>query len=233
MVMTNKDAEEWQKQLDKLQQSTLKELFLKHKCTKGIDLGYDEIYESDFKKLRNEPINILEIGVDQGRSIAVWLDYFPNAKIYAMDIFVRMHESHIKVLKDNRVQHLKIDSTDPDVHNRVAQWKTKFDIIIDDGRHTPEANALTFKSVVPFLKTNGIYYIEDIWPIDKMTKIDLKNLGFDFKKQIVWAQKHRKQDFTQSKWKMFIDTLKGYKIEKFDHRKRCKLLDSYIYKITK
>ena len=233
MIMSNKDAAEWQKQLDKLQMSTLNELFLKHKCLKGIDLKYDEIYEADFKKLRNEPINILEIGVDQGRSIAVWLDYFPNAKIYAIDIFTRMHESRIKSLKDNRVQYIKIDSTHPDVHNQVAQWKTEFDIVIDDGRHTPEANALTFKSIAPFLKPNGIYYIEDIWPIDQMTKPDLKNLGFDFKKQIAWAQKYRKNEFTKGKWTMFINTLKGYKIEKFDHRKRCKLLDSYIYKITK
>ena len=54
MIMSNKDAAEWQKQLDKLQMSTLNELFLKHKCLKGIDLKYDEIYEADFKKLRNE-----------------------------------------------------------------------------------------------------------------------------------------------------------------------------------
>ena len=120
------------------------------------------------------------------------------------------------------------------INSRVdTLLKTEFDIVIDDGRHTPEANALTFKSIAPFLKPNGIYYIEDIWPIDQMTKPDLKNLGFDFKKQIAWAQKYRKNEFTKGKWTMFINTLKGYKIEKFDHRKRCKLLDSYIYKITK
>lgn len=39
MIMSNKDAAEWQKQLDKLQMSTLNELFLKHKCLKGIDLN--------------------------------------------------------------------------------------------------------------------------------------------------------------------------------------------------
>jgi hypothetical protein len=233
MVMTNKEAAEWQKQLDKLQQSTLKELFLKHKCTKGIDHGYDKIYESDFKKLRNEPINILEIGVDQGRSIAVWLDYFPNANIYAMDIFVRMPDTAIKVLKNERVKYLKIDSTAPEVNNLIANWNVKFDIIIDDARHTPEANALTFKSIIPFLKPNGIYYIEDVWPLDEMSKSDLKNLGFDVTKQTKWMQKYRKGEFTENKWKMFIDTLKGYKIKKFDNRKKCKLLDSYIYKITK
>ena len=31
MIMSNKDAAEWQKQLDKLQMSTLNELFIKHK----------------------------------------------------------------------------------------------------------------------------------------------------------------------------------------------------------
>lgn len=232
MVMTNKDAAEWQKQLDNLQTSTLKEVFLKHKCTKGI-LSYDEIYDADFKKLRNKPINILEIGVDQGRSIAVWLDYFPNAKIYAIDIFVRKHESHIESLQDNRVQYLKIDSTDPDVYNQVAQWKTKFDIVIDDGKHTPEANALTFKNIIPFLKPNGIYYIEDIFPIDQVTRPELKNLGFGIKKFLKRHFRKTNNEFTQDKWKIFTNALKGYKIEKFDHRKKSNVLNSYIYKITK
>ncbi len=136
-------------------------------------------------------------------------------------------------IKNKRVKYLKIDSTAPEVNNLIANWNVKFDIIIDDARHTPEANALTFKSIIPFLKPNGIYYIEDVWPLDEMTKSDLNNLGFDVTKQTKWMQKYRKGEFTENKWKMFIDTLKGYKIEKFDNRKKCKLLDSYIYKITK
>jgi len=40
----------------------LKEIFVKHKCDKGIKHRYWEIYQNDFEPKRKEPINILEIG---------------------------------------------------------------------------------------------------------------------------------------------------------------------------
>ena len=46
----------------------LKEIFVKHKCDKGIKHRYWEIYQKDFESLRNQPINILEIGTFKGES---------------------------------------------------------------------------------------------------------------------------------------------------------------------
>src|SRR3954452_22927169 len=43
-------------------------------------------YEEWFRSLRNEEINIIEIGVGEGKSLGVWLSYFPRAKIIAVDI---------------------------------------------------------------------------------------------------------------------------------------------------
>ena len=38
----------------------------------------------------------------------------------------------------------------------------KFDLIVDDGLHTFEANINTFEELFPLLETDGLFFIEDI-----------------------------------------------------------------------
>ena len=42
-----------------------------------------------------------------------------------------------------------------------STWKQKYDIIIDDGWHQPEAAVYTMIAFIPELKTKGIYVLED------------------------------------------------------------------------
>ena len=42
-------------------------------------LPFLKIYESYFKNFKNRKINILEIGVNEGKSLMIWKDYFPKA----------------------------------------------------------------------------------------------------------------------------------------------------------
>ena len=71
----------------------MKELTLlanKYKSDKGIEHGsahgFTELYDEYFFNIKNKKINILEIGVQDGSSLKMWFDYFPNAKIYGLDI---------------------------------------------------------------------------------------------------------------------------------------------------
>ena len=98
-------------------------------------------------------------------------EYFPNATIYGLDIFVRVKEEDIPILNEERVEHLKVDSLDPSSQDLIRKtWPSvDFDIIIDDGAHWPEANKLTFRHTFPLLKKNGKYFVEDVWPINIMT----------------------------------------------------------------
>ena len=47
----------------------------KYNCDKLMH-GYAEIYKSYFDKIKNDKLNILEIGVANGSSIKVWSYYF-------------------------------------------------------------------------------------------------------------------------------------------------------------
>ena len=73
--------------------------------------------------------------------------------------------------------------------NKILSGLDKFDLIIDDGLHTMEANLRTLEIVFPYLKDGGIYVIEDVnqhddWFVDELLKDDrfLKTVnGYSFK----------------------------------------------------
>lgn len=202
----------------------LKELFNKYNCDKSSKHSYDICYEKDFQTIKNANINLLEIGIFKGESMKAWLDYFPNANVYGIDIFDRVHPDKIEILKNSRVKYLKLDSTSKlSKEILIKNWNVKFDIIIDDGLHTPDANRLTFLNFIDFLKDSGTFYIEDVWPIDKM-----KN------KFHPWFKKSKRtHEYTLEKYKEFLNVVEKYQIEHIDNRSITKEPDSYIIKVKK
>lgn len=203
----------------------LKDLFNKYDCDKSQKHQYHLIYQKEFDKIRNDKINFLEIGVFKGNSLEAWLEYFPNATLYGIDIFTRVDPFNIPVLKNNRVKYIKADSTSPNVHNLIKDaWPDiQFDVIIDDGLHTPLGNKSTLENLIPFLKDTGAFYIEDVWPLDIMTKSEMSH---------PWIKSY-KNDYTKENMDLFLNLLKQYTVEKFDNRNVSKQPDSVIYKITK
>lgn len=206
---------------------TLEEIFRSNKCDK-IDHGYDAVYSKFFEKIRNySTINLLEIGIWKGASVDSWLEYFPNINIYGIDIFSRIKEEEVPALKNPRMHYIKGDSTNPNIREQIAEkWgeNIKFDIVIDDGLHTPDANRLTFNHISPFLGLNPQYYVEDIWCIGKMTEEERKHY---------WLIKKAK-DFTLEKYNEFLGSFgEEYSAEHFDLRKSSRMQDSYIIRVTK
>ena len=63
----------------------LEELGDKHRPTKRT-AGYLPYYWRHFRDLREDVRNVLEIGVQSGRSLRMWEEFFPNATIYGLDI---------------------------------------------------------------------------------------------------------------------------------------------------
>ena len=201
----------------------LKELFDKYGCDKAKKHHYDTVYQPEFEPLQNKPINILEVGVFKGESVAAWLDFFPNANVYGLDIFVRVQAEDVPILQHPRVKWLKGDSTHPSVSGAIQKaWPdVQFDIIIDDGLHTPEANAQTFKNLFPFLKSSGSYYIEDVWPLDIATIKELQH---------PWLQKSP-EIYNMLKMIMFLNEIEDKQVERFDMRGLSGEGDSYIIKV--
>lgn len=203
----------------------LKNLFIKYRCDKGTKHGYDKVYSKEWESIREEPINFLEIGIFEGISTQAFLEYFPNANFYGIDIFERLNPEDVPVLKNERVHWIKGNSMLGSIKKKInEQWPdVKFDIILDDGKHTPEANALTFKNMSPFLKDTGTYYIEDVFPLHIMT---IKEMNHP------WVQK-KSDELNYLKFQMFDKQLQGWNTKEFDLRKKSGHPESYIFRITK
>lgn len=149
---------------------------------------YMEVYDELFSDFRNEPINILEIGVLDGASIELWWHAFPNAKIYGFDKFTRGKKDRVMV--DDRISLYTGDSVndwDKSIKQRNEFFKdigdSLFHIIIDDGDHQPKSQLKTFNNFKHILHPDGKYVIEDIWDWDRHNKkCKCEETGLEFLK---------------------------------------------------
>ena len=130
--------------------------------------GYTDVYIKLFDGIRNDEINFLEIGVFQGRALAMWSDYFSNGKIYGIDINITEFNLMKKELiemgafkNENLCDVIQGNSTD--IMVRGDNNEPYFHIIIDDGDHTYKAQRETFNNLYPLLMVGGIYVIEDAY----------------------------------------------------------------------
>jgi len=131
--------------------------------TDKLNHGYIPFYE---KHLPKEPKRILEIGVKEGRSLAMWAEYFPNTEVHGLDLFSEsgkqttydlLWQNGLMNFEESRVFHLH-QGNQCDYLILEQLRKYDFDVIIDDGSHNSRDQMMTF-----FGLFNGKhYFIEDL-----------------------------------------------------------------------
>ena len=133
----------------------------------ALELGYTQLYEQLLSEVRNDFTKVLEIGVETGRSHRMWLEYFPNARIYGYDIFEYGYDELQRLQKDNpfldRSIMFKGDQSNVEDLNRFkSEHGDNFNMIIDDGGHTMEQMQTSLNHLWDSVKPGGIYVIEDL-----------------------------------------------------------------------
>lgn len=133
---------------------TLHEL-AEHYATDKATHGYCPVYERYFAPFRDERFNLLEIGVRRGASIKMWLDYFPNATVYGVDI-----ECAHKVPNRDRWVFTLCDVAD---ETRLLSSLGELDlrVVVDDGSHKATDIEHAFHALWPLVVPGGFYVIED------------------------------------------------------------------------
>lgn len=114
-------------------------------------------YEQEFRRMREAPFTLLEIGVKKGGSLRMWEAYFPHARIIGVDI----KPSKLEGLSD-RVRLLTGDQGDPAFLEALVRDHGPFGIVIDDGSHMAEHQRVTFETLFPDVVDGGLYVIEDM-----------------------------------------------------------------------
>lgn len=119
--------------------------------------SYTPHYYEFMKDRREEPLRLLEIGVQFGYSMQMWHEFFPNATIYGWDNNLPQYGYP----EDPQILLVHVDQTN--VANMLANIEpiAPVDFIIDDGTHWPWDQKLAFETLLPYLAPDGVYFCED------------------------------------------------------------------------
>lgn len=207
----------------------LKDAFQNSNCDKNWKHKYHVIYGERFLEVLSEKddtltTRLLEIGIFKGASFEAYFQYFrhytDNFDLYGVDLFDRISPEEIQILNHPKMDWMAGDST-------KVKWKddTKFDIIIDDGLHTPLAQAKTLDNFFPSLKSGGSYFIEDVWPLNLITNEERKHK---------WITTHP-EDYTIENYRVLQKAIEATKCRTIEHdfRKLTGQPDSFIIEIIK
>jgi hypothetical protein len=92
-----------------------------------------------------------------GASLFMWRDFFPNAQVYGADILPEL------MVKDERIETFVCDQSNREsLEDLIKKTGTDIDLFIDDGSHKLNHQVITCLTLMPLLKKDVIYIIEDI-----------------------------------------------------------------------
>lgn len=132
-------------------------LAIKYGTDKWGKHNYTPYYYDLFKNSRKWVKKVLEIGVAEGAGIRMFRDFFPNAIIYGAEIDEK------RCITEERIEVFKCDqSSVNDLAYLLDKCGSDIDIIIDDGSHDPKHQIITALTLMPLLKKETLYIIEDV-----------------------------------------------------------------------
>lgn len=120
--------------------------------------NYTKVYAKYFDAIKDQPLKFMEIGVYQGASVKLWEAYFPNADLHFIDIDL----SRIPFKPARSHLHLADQANPNQLLAVMNETGGEFDVILDDGGHTMNQQITSFKTLFPYLKSGGVYIVEDL-----------------------------------------------------------------------
>lgn len=117
-------------------------------------------YDRLFSPMRERPIALLEIGIQNGGSLERWSTYFSQGKHFVgCDINPDCEQL---TYGDPRIHLIVGDANQPETVTRILACAPKFDIVIDDGSHTSGDIVRAFANFFPHLENGGLFVAEDL-----------------------------------------------------------------------
>jgi len=136
--------------------------------------NYTTFYYSIFKDLGEKQLRVFELGLGTnntklkcnmgingrpGASLYGWSEFFPNSHIFGADIDTDI------LFNTDKIKTFYCDQRNPEIIKKMwnePALQDNFDIIVEDGLHSFNANVCFFENSIHKLKQNGYFIIEDI-----------------------------------------------------------------------
>ena len=156
---------------NKSSSSELKEILDRYGSDKATYHNYHHLYGAILRDKLNVT-NIFEIGLGTnntdvvsnmgvngkpGASLKAFRDYCPNALVFGADVDKRI------LFEEERIKTFFVDQTNPATFDSILEMVPKnFDLVIDDGLHSPNANIASLEFGLKIIKIGGWVVVEDI-----------------------------------------------------------------------
>lgn len=138
--------------------TTLCDLARKYGTDKCVPHNYTPVYYRLLSERANKVKKVLEVGIGRGaKSLQMWEEFFPNAHIYGVDL------DKGSLWNKGRITSFQLNQMNRAEMSQLGLHYGKFDVIIEDGDHKPQAQIAALDVLLPFVTEDGFYFIEDIW----------------------------------------------------------------------
>jgi hypothetical protein len=148
-------------------------LFNQYGSDKASEHDYHLLYGPLLGPRRSYPLRLLEIGLGTnnpntvsnmgrwgkpGASLRAFRDFCPNAQVFGADIDRGI------LFEETRIRTYYVDQTRASSFEELFANLADgmFDLVIDDGLHSPNANIATMLFALTILKPSGYFIVEDI-----------------------------------------------------------------------
>ena len=139
--------------------------------------NFTTFYSSLFNKKKNQPdFRLFELGLGTnnpelpstmgesgapGASLRGWRYFFQSAQIFGADIDkdILFNEERIRTFYCDQTDKRSID----ELWDSNPLLRKNFDVIIEDGLHTFDANICMLRNSIHKLKDDGVYVVEDVF----------------------------------------------------------------------
>lgn len=142
-------------------QQTLRQLYAEHRGKVSDKWeSYLELYDGLFAGFRDEPVRLLEIGIQNGGSLELWSRYFPAAtRLVGCDI----NDACARLIYDDpRLAVVVADANTDAAEEQIVSLAPSYEIVIDDGSHRSGDIIRSFSRYFPHLDDGGLYIVEDL-----------------------------------------------------------------------
>lgn len=128
--------------------------------------SYLKYYDALLKPIQDDPVSLLEIGVQNGGSLETWAKFFSHGENFiGCDIDPNCGQLRYE---DPRIKIIVGDANVIETLESVKAIKEQLDVVIDDGSHRSIDILNSFVNYFPLVKPGGIYVIEDTHTLYQM-----------------------------------------------------------------
>lgn len=129
-------------------------------CDRGTDKcsdfhNYLNKYEVFLSKYKSKDVKVLELGIQNGKSLQMWSEYFTKGFVYGVDI-----DEKCKKYESENTKVIIQDLSDEDGLDSLAQLKCN--IVIDDASHMWSHQIKSICHILPEMPSGGVFIMEDL-----------------------------------------------------------------------